>query len=80
MDSKYDFHLAYKDDDTVKFPYALKSGGVVVGQGGRVAGFTLEKPDAVTLTAELTGYPPFVGSDGDILTFTFEYVDSKDKI
>ena len=36
----------------------------------------LGTPLTVSLTAELTGHPPYVGSYNDILTITAEYKES----
>ena len=76
VESKYNFNLAYVGNDAAQISYELmKKDGTRIEQNSVVAGFTLENSDAVSLTATLTGHPPFVGSYTDILTFTIEYID-----
>ena len=76
VESKYNFNLAYVGNDAAQISYELmKKDGTRIEQNSVVAGFTLANSDAVSLTATLTGHPPFVGSYTDILTFTAEYID-----
>ena len=73
--SKYDFNLVYGDDSNVRITYNLLKDDTTIQQGNSIAGFTLENPTPVSISAEVTGHPPYVGSYNDVLTFTAEYID-----
>ena len=76
ISSENTFHLAYTEDPTIKISYELKDGEEnIIKQNDRIAEFTLENPDVASLTAKLTGHPPYVGTYTDLLTFTAEYID-----
>jgi len=75
VSSENNFNLAYTDDADSKVSYELKDGDRVIKQNDNVAEFTLANPDAVSISAKLTGHPPYVGTYSDLLTFTAEYVD-----
>ena len=76
VSSENNFNLAYTDDVDSKVSYELKDGDRVIKQNDNVAEFTLANPDAVSISAKLTGHPPYVGTYSDLLTFTAKYVDS----
>ena len=75
VSSENNFNLVYVDDADFKVSYELKDGDRVIKQNDNVAEFTLANPDAVSISAKLTGHPPYVGTYSDLLTFTAEYVD-----
>ena len=75
VSSKYEFALAYAGDPSVSVSYELSNEEGVLENGDSVAGFTLQNPNSVSLTAQVTGHPPYVGAYNDLLTFTAEYID-----
>ena len=75
VSSENNFNLVYVDDADFKVSYELKDGDRVIKQNDNVAEFTLANPDAVSISAKLTGHPPYVGTYSDLLTFTAKYVD-----
>ena len=85
VSSEHDFHLAYEGKQEGPFvKYELRLGNSIINDNSVAATFRdgsskpgpLETPRTVSLTAELTGHPPYVGSYNDILTFTAEYKES----
>ena len=85
VSSKYDFHLSYEGKQEGPFvKYELRLGNSIINENSVAATFRdgsskpgpHETPCIVSLTAELTGHPPYVGSYNDILTFTAEYKES----
>lgn len=75
VSSKYEFALAYAGDPSVSVSYELSNEEGVLENGDPVAGFTLQNPNSVSLTAQVTGHAPYVGAYNDLLTFTAEYID-----
>jgi len=75
VSSKYEFALAYAGDPSVRVSYELSNEEGVLENGDPVAGFTLQNPNSVSLTAQVTGHAPYVGAYNDLLTFTAEYID-----
>ena len=85
VSSEYDFNLSYEGKQEGPFvKYELRLGNSIINDNSVAATFRdgsskpgpLETPRTVSLTAELTGHPPYVGSYNDILTFTAEYKES----
>lgn len=85
VSSEHDFNLAYQGKQEGPFiSYDLKFDDSIINdnsvavtfKGGSSKPGPLDTPRTVSLTAELTGHPPYVGSYNDILTFTAEYKES----
>ena len=85
VSSEYDFNLSYEGKQEGPFvKYELRLDNSIINENSVAVTFSrgsskpglLDTPRTVSLTAELTGHPPYVGSYNDILTFTAEYKES----
>ena len=72
-----EFNLAYSTDSQILLPYTLSVGGVSISNGGVVKGFTTADSAAERLTATVNGEPIYAGTYKDSLTFTLQYIETR---